>query len=201
MSGARTTDWDRGNIAGAVGMLFLASALAGCPKSEGDANKAGGADKAAPPATVSASASPDAAASEVAAGDAKPAGQAATYGGSYKVAPGKMYIPDTKDYGNVKQVKDDPEKHVGEGALTLVVDGDGKITGTVDTGPAAPGLVDGSVIEGELRGVVRRKDPKDDGLTGTFIATRSADGVEGRLSLADTNAAIVREGTFSLKKK
>ncbi|MBX3218239.1 MAG: hypothetical protein KF850_39905 [Labilithrix sp.] len=176
-------------------MILLAGALAGCPKSESDAGKA------APSATVSAAqpASPDAEAPPDA--NAKPAGQGASFGGSYKIAPGLMYIPETKDYGNVKQVKDDPEKHVGEGTLTLEVAADGKITGTVDTGPAAPGLVDGSVIEGELRGVIRRKEPKDDGLTGTFIATRSADAVEGRLSLADTNAAIVREGTFSLKKK
>lgn len=178
-------------------MILLAGALAGCPKSESDANKA------APSATASAAgpASPDADAGAPPDANAKPAGQGASFGGSYKIAPGLMYIPETKDYGNVKQVKDDPEKHVGEGTLTLEVAADGKITGTVDTGPAAPGLVDGSVIEGELRGVIRRKEPKDDGLTGTFIATRSADAVEGRLSLADTNAAIVREGTFSLKKK
>ncbi|MDF2696193.1 MAG: hypothetical protein K0S65_4576 [Labilithrix sp.] len=85
-----------------------------------------------------------------------------------------MYIPQAKDWASVKQAKDDPTKHVGEGALSLAVDGDGKVTGTIDSGPAGPGVIDGSVIDGELRGVVRRKDPKDEGLTGTFLSDRPA---------------------------
>ncbi|MBX3222172.1 MAG: hypothetical protein KF795_16765 [Labilithrix sp.] len=195
MSGSRTVFRSRGNLA-ASAVLLLASGLAGCPKSESDGSKAA----ASASAQASASA-PTGAEAPDAGAKANTKDQGASFTGSYKLAPGRMYIPDTKDYANVKQVKDDPEKHVGEGTLTLVVDGDGKVTGTVDTGPAAPGLVDGSVIEGEIRGVIRRKDPTDDGLTGTFIATRSSDAVEGKLSLAEANAAVVREGSFSLKAK
>ena len=75
------------------------------------------------------------------------------------------------------------------------------VTGTIDSGPAAPGVVDGRVIDGELRGNVRRKDPADSGLTGTLVATQTGGAVEGTLSLAESNAAIVREGKLSLKKK
>jgi hypothetical protein len=112
-----------------------------------------------------------------------------------------MYIPESKDWSSVKQAKDEPSKHVGEGALSLNVDPTGRITGTVDTGPAGPALIDGTVIDGELRGAVRRKDPADNGLTGTFIGKPTGDTVAGILSLAEANAAIVREGKFSLKKK
>jgi hypothetical protein len=197
----------RGGLS-ATALLALSLLLAGCPKSE-DTNKAAPAASGAaatsgahPAASTSAAAPavPGASASAAGAG-AKPTAQAAAYAGTYSLTPGAMYIPGTKDYASVKQAKDDPSKLVGEGNVSLAVDGEGKVTGTVDSGPAAPALVDGSVIDGEIRGVVRRKDPKDDGLTGTFLAKVAGDSVEGHLSLAEANAAIVREGKLSLKKK
>ncbi len=112
-----------------------------------------------------------------------------------------MYIPDTKDYARVKQAPDDPAKHVGEGTITLAVDAEGIVSGTIDSGPAAPAIVEGRVIDGELRGNVRRKDPADSGLTGTLVATQAGGAVEGKLSLAESSAAVVREGKLSLKKK
>jgi hypothetical protein len=132
---------------------------------------------------------------------AKPAGETASYSGSYSVSPGTYYIPSSKDYSSVKPAKDDPTKHVGEGTLSLTADGDGKVTGTIDSGPAGPGVIEGSIIDGEIRGFIRRKEPGDQGLTGTFTAKASGDTAEGKLSLAEANAAIVREGKFSLKKK
>ncbi len=180
-----------------VPMMALALAIAGCPKSDEGKKEAPAASASAPArpsASTSASATPPDA-------GGKPAAEGATYTGTYSVSPGTYYIPSAKDYGSVKQAKDDPTKHVGEGTLTLSVDSEGKVTGTFDTGPASPGVVEGSVIDGELRGFIRRKDPKDEGLTGTFIAKESDANVEGKLSLAEANAAIVREGKFSLKKK
>lgn len=176
--------------------------LAGCPKSE-ENKTAPAASGSAAPHVPAASGSAPAPASDAgtASAPAKPAGQAATYAGTYSLAPAPMYIPQAKDWASVKQAKDDPTKHIGDGALSLAVDGNGKVTGTIDSGPAGPGVIDGSVIDGELRGVVRRKDPKDEGLTGTFLGKVSGDAVEGKLSLAEANAAIVREGKFSLKTK
>ena len=175
----------------------LAIVLAGCPKSD-EGSKGGPAASAS--AAAASGAQPGDAGSDASA-DAKTDGQAASYSGTYSVSPGTYYIAPTKDFANVKQAKDDPTKHVGEGALTLSVDADGKVTGTVDSGPAGPGVIEGSVIDGEIRGFVRRKDPADQGLTGTFTAKVGGDKVEGALSLAEANAAIVREGKLSLTKK
>ena len=178
-------------------MTALAIVLAGCPKSD-EGNKA-------TPAGSARAAAPAAPAEDASTGDdassAKPAGQAATYGGSYSLSPATYYIPSAKDYGNVKQAKDDPTKHVGEGKLTLTVDGDGKVTGTIDSGPASPGVIEGSMIDGEIRGFVRRTDPSDQGLTGTFTVKPSGNAGEGTLALAEANAAVVREGKLSLEKK
>ena len=69
------------------------------------------------------------------------------------------------------------------------------------SGPAAPAVIDGALMGSEIRGNVRRKTLTDDGLTGTLVAKLSGDTVEGTLSLAEANAAIVRDGKLSLKKK
>jgi hypothetical protein len=122
------------------------------------------------------------------------------WAGTYTLAPGTLSIPsENKDYSGVKQAKDDPSKLMGEGKIDLVVDGS-KVAGTVEGG-AGPAIIDGSVIGEEIRGKVRRKDPKDDGLTGTITAKIAGDSAEGKLNLSEGNAAIVREAKVALKKK
>lgn len=181
-------------------LICFALGLSACPKSE-DVNKG------APAASGSAAAQGTAALLPTTTDGGAAADRAArtststsAFAGTYSVAPRAMYIPESKDWSSVKQAKDDPSKHVGEGTLSVTVEA-GRVTGTVDTGPASPALLDGTVIEDELRGTVRRKDPKDDGLTGTFIGKLAGDSVTGTLSLAEANAAVVREGKVSLKKK
>jgi hypothetical protein len=122
------------------------------------------------------------------------------WAGTYTLAPGTLSIPsENKDYSGVKQAKDDPSKLMGDGKIDLVVEGS-KVTGTVEGG-AGPAVIDGSVIGEEIRGTVRRKDPKDDGLTGTLTAKIAGDSAEGKLNLSEGNAAIVREAKVALKKK
>ena len=166
--------------------------LVACSKSNdaAPAPQASARPSATPP-PASASAAPSAASS----------GKATAYAGTYALTPARIYIPETKDYGSVKQAKDDPSKHVGEGTVTIDVDASGRVTGTIDSGPASPGILDGNLLGDELRGTVRRKTPSDDGLTGTFAGKVAADAVEGKLSLAEGNAAVVREGKLSLKRK
>ena len=198
MAGSRTSRTSAQPHRWRAALALSTLVLVGCPKSE-DGKKAGPAASAS--AAPSAAPAASAAAKTIDAGSAKPAGEATAYAGTYSLSPGTYYIPSAKDYGSVKQAKDDPTKHVGEGTLSLAVDADGKVTGTIDTGPAAPGVVEGSIIDGEIRGFIRRKDPKDQGLTGTFTAKAAGDAVDGKLALAEANAAIVREGKLSLKKK
>jgi hypothetical protein len=168
--------------------MAAAIAVAACSKSE-EAKKA-------PPAPASATPSASALAP-----DAGPGAETPTFSGTYSLAPAKMYIPESKDWVRVKQATDDPAKLVGDGALSLSVDATGRVSGEIEGGPAAPAVIDGTAIDSEIRAVVRRKDPADGGLTGTFAGTRTAESVTGTLSLAEGNAAIVRAGTFTLKKK
>jgi hypothetical protein len=190
-----------------LGALALVLSLPGCPKSSED--KPSPTASASVPASGGPAASGHAArgdggtaASAGSAGAAATEGAAASYAGTYTLAPVPYYVPEAKDYSQVKQAKDDPTKHVGEGALTLNVDPAGRVTGVIDSGPAAPAIIDGAVVEGgEVRGNVRRKAPEDVGLTGTIVAKLGGGAGEGKLSLAEGNAAIVRAGAVSLKKK
>jgi hypothetical protein len=168
---------------------LLALALAGCPKSA-----------APPPADAEpapAVPSPDAAPEPSTAAPST----AGTYAGTYTTTPGTLYIPDTKDYERVKQAADDGGTLVGEGAIALTVDAQGRVDGTIDSGPASPAIVEG-VLEGDtLSATVRRKDPSDEGLTGVLHAKLAGDKLEGTLSLADANAAILRDATLSAARK
>lgn len=178
-------------------VLCFAFVLAGCPKSQSDDPKP--APSASTPIAVASSSAAPAASSAAPAAGSAPAGAAAAWTGTYTLAPAKMYISDTKDFERVKQVKDDPTQHVGDGTLSIDVGADGRVTGTIDAGPASPAIIDGSVVDGEIRCTVRRKTIADNGLTGTFTAKST--GEDGKLALAEANAAIVREGKVTLKKK
>jgi hypothetical protein len=175
-------------------LVVAAFTLVACSKSDNHAAPAPSASAPAPSASAPA-------ASAKAASSATATGTASAYTGTYSLTPAKYYIADTKDFSSVKQVKDDPSKFVGDGALSLAVAPDGKVTGTIDTGPASPALIDGNVIGAEIRGKVRRKDVNDDGLTGVFSATLAGDTATGKLSLAESNASLVREGKLTVKRK
>jgi hypothetical protein len=110
-----------------------------------------------------------------------------------------MYIPDSKDWSNTK-FKNDQEKYLGDGTLSLTVDPSGKVTGASEGGPLGDAVVDGRLFGDALNGTVRRKDPTDNGLTGTLAATVKGDALEGTMKLADTNAAVVRDAKITGSK-
>jgi hypothetical protein len=176
--------------------LALATLLTGCRKpKEGD--------KPAPAVSVLPS-GPSAAPPPADAGAAKAASapsSASAFAGTYTLAPAAIHIPESKDYAHVKQAKDEPSKLVGNGSISLAIDANGRVTGEIDAGPASPAVLDGSVVDGEVRAQVRRKDPSDGGLFGTFVGKIAGAAIDGKLSLSDANATLVREGTVSLKKK
>lgn len=145
--------------------------------------------KAPPPAT-----SADAAA------DAGPSMKAVTYAGKYSVAVGKMYVPDQKDWSSVK-FKNDETKLLGDGDITLVVDGTGRVSGGTEAGPLGASVLDGTSDGTTLTATVRRKDPSDQGLTGTLVAKIAGDALDGTMKLAESNAAVVREAKLDAKAK
>jgi hypothetical protein len=185
-------------ITAAMAALLLTNA--GCPK-KGGGNATPDASAAAPGSGAPAASAAGAGSAAASASAPARAGDAASYAGSYTLAPAALHIPESKDYAHVKQAKDDPSKFIGAGTLSLTVGADGRVSGEIDSGPASPSEIDGSLVDGEIRGVVRRKAPSDHGLTGTIVAKIAGDHGDGTVSLAEANAAILREGAVSLKRK
>jgi hypothetical protein len=179
----------------------LAVTLLGCPKSsEGGATEdaaakatASAADASAPRAEAGASAS-----AEGGAGTAEGASRA--YAGKYAISVGSMYVPAGKDYASVK-FKNDDAKLLGDGTIALTIDPKGRVSGTTEGGALGASVVEGSSDGAKLAATVRRKDPTDDGLTGTLVAKIAGDALEGTMNLAEGNAAVVRQGSFTAAKK
>ncbi len=173
--------------------LVLFVLLAACdkkPAETADAGAASATSAAIPPPAASASASASAA----------PAAETATWNAKYTIAVANVYVPSDKDWKNVK-LKNDDAQYLGDGTLTLSVDPTGRVTGSSDGAPLGAAVIDGHVESGKLTGTVRRKDPSDNGLTGTIVATVTGDKLEGTMKLADANTAVVREGKLTASKK
>lgn len=175
--------------------------LAACPKSAPSTD-----DAAAKPAATTSSTTgaildgkpvPEGGAG--AAGNAAPAGAAAKYAGKYTVVAGTMYVPAEKDWASVK-FKNDETKHLGDGDITLAVDPSGRVSGGTEAGPLGVSVIDGMSEGGVLTAAIRRKDPTDEGLTGTLVAKVADGSLEGTMKLAEFNAAVVRTATVTAKK-
>jgi hypothetical protein len=174
--------------------------LGGCPKSESD--------KPNPPASASAesastpaTSAPAVAAASVSA--ATPTGaheHPVTFGGTYT-----SVATDGLDAGwtPVNFRGEDASTGLGSGKVELVVDfATNRVTGTVD-GPVGPAVISGFYDSktGDLNGTVQRKEPGDDGLSGSLLAKipASRDAVTGKLQLSSGRANVLRVATFEAK--
>lgn len=122
-----------------------------------------------------------------------------SFSGAYTTSASTLYIPEEKDWKNVKQAPDDGGL-LGEGTLSLTVVA-GRVEGTTEGGALGASIVNGVLSGDTLTGTIRRADPSDQGLTGTLNAKLAGDTLTGVMKLAEANAARLREAKFSLKKK
>jgi hypothetical protein len=170
----------------AGGALALILAASGCSRASdhpGDAAPSTPAS-AVPSASAASSGPADAAAGNIA------------WHGTYKSVPGTVTIPSSLKAGTWANA--DTQAALGEGNLTLVVDGSsGRVTGSLD-GPLGPASVAGLFADGRITAVVRRIDPADEGFTGTLEASRSGAKLEGTMNGALARANAVRSATFAL---
>jgi hypothetical protein len=180
----------------AVGGLLTLLVLTGCPKKTEETK----AEAGAPSTSASTSTSTSADGEAPTAAKAGAAGAASSFKGKYTVAAGTMYVPEAKDWASVK-FKNDDSKLLGDGELSLAIDAAGRVTGSSEGGPLGAAVIEGKSDGQTLAATVRRKDPADDGLTGTLLATVAGDKVDGTMKLAEFNAAVVRTATFSVTKK
>jgi hypothetical protein len=172
---------------GSLVSTLFAFGIGGCSRPEERAS-------APPPAQTAASGSVSAAAASSAPRPPSRTSEA-SYAGTYSIAPGSVYIPTSKEFSGARVAKDEPSKLVGEGALTFTIDAQGRLRGTVDSGPLSPAILDGSTLEGDtIRGTIRRRNPSDEGLTGTLVGTRAGTKLEATLFVADAMAVMVRTG-------
>jgi hypothetical protein len=128
-----------------------------------------------------------------------PAGPA-TYAGTYNAERGTLYVPDAEAWKGIG-LKPDDAGATGEGPLTLVIDpGSGAVSGSLE-GPLGPATLSGVSQEGAISFQVAPKDKTDLAFRGTGTASIDAGVVSGEMHLSSWRANVLREATFSAKRK
>ena len=90
---------------------------------------------------------------------------------------------------------------IGEGALSLRVDGSsGRASGAVD-GPLGPATLEGVVTDGKVTAQITPKDPPDGGFAGTLVGSLANDQMEGTMSVSSGFAGAVRKATFTMARE
>jgi hypothetical protein len=130
-------------------------------------------------------------AGSAAAGDAS---APAAWTGTYKTAPGSVYVPE--DW-KVRWRPEDATSGLGEGALTLSIDPTGQVEGAVE-GPLGPARVNGYMADGGVSATISRRDPRDHGFAGVLSGKENGDRIEGTLNVSPATGGAVRVGTFSV---
>jgi hypothetical protein len=87
---------------------------------------------------------------------------------------------------------------IGEGTIALTVDPvNGRVFGTLE-GPLGPATVDGFAADRKLTASIARKDPTDQGFTGTLIGSLGGDRAGGTMNVSLAEASAIRTATFDL---
>ncbi len=121
-----------------------------------------------------------------------------TWTGKYTSTAGTLYIPE--DWKSVHWNVPDTPAGLGEGTLTLTVDGaTGRVTWSL-AGPLGPATLAGIAGDGKVSATVSRQDASDRGFTGTLQGTLSGDHGEGTIQASLAEVSAVRSATFSLSK-
>jgi hypothetical protein len=177
-----------------AGLLAAALCLAACKEKP----------KASPPApsaSVAAAAAPSASAS---AAPAKPKAPwfVGTWSGSYESQ--HYLIEMSKKQGGVKAWADDPgEAGAGDGKLTLTINEDRQVTGT-SQGALGDLLAAGELDGDRLRVALSPRDPRGQepsaSYSGTLIAMRRGDALEGRIQASSGDSKTVRDAPVELTK-
>lgn len=168
--------------------LVAATLVVACSKGSTEAPPA-------PPASAPV-ASSSAAPSALSAAPSASAGVSSSWHGTYKSAAATLTV--APDWKKVHWSDTQSTDGVGDGTLTLAVDGaTGHATGALE-GPLGPATIDGVVADGKLAAAVRRKDPTDHGFTGTLLGSVSGDHAEGTMNVSLGSASALRTATFVL---
>jgi hypothetical protein len=120
------------------------------------------------------------------------------WSGAYTSAAASIYVPDAAEWSGFKWRGADAGDAIGEGTISLTIDGQTHLVTGSAAGPIGDVLLTGTAEGGRLTASVRRKDPRDQGLTGTLVASPAPDHIDGTMRLSFGDAHLVREATFHL---
>jgi hypothetical protein len=168
-----------------VKKILLVAILASCKES---------------PATNDAAPAPSVSVSVSASASATIAPGPATYAGTYNAERGTLYVPDAEAWKGIGLRPDDAGA-MGEGAITITIDPDGgTVTGALE-GPLGPATLYGVSQEGAVSFQVAPKEKTDLSFRGTGTASLDAGALSGEMHLSSWRANVLREATFSAKRK
>ena len=130
---------------------------------------------------------------------ATPATGATAWQGSYKSAQGVLYIP--PDWKDVHWKVKETETGIGDGALSMSVDGaTGRASGAIE-GPLGPATLEGVAADGKVTAQITPKDPPDGGFAGTLVGSLANDRMEGTMSVSSGFAGAIRTATFTMARE
>jgi len=171
-------------------LIAISLVASGCSKPAGEQPAASAASASSQPAGAAASTAASAAPS------AATAAATRTWKGAYKSAAAALSIP--ADRNKVHWSDPQSTTGIGDGTLTVTIDGvSGRATGEV-AGPLGPATLEGHAADGKLTATVRRKDPTDRGFAGMLEGTVAGDKLDGTMSVSLGQASALRSATFSL---
>lgn len=116
--------------------------------------------------------------------------------GSYHSESATVFVP--PEWKGVRWNVPDSSGGLGDGPMTLEVSS-GRVSGSLD-GPLGPASIDGVVSGPTITANIARRDPADQGYSGTLVGTVTGDGVAGTMNLSRGEASAVRTATFSLSR-
>jgi hypothetical protein len=197
--------WPRRPGGAPLGTCALAACALGACALLGTAacSRPSASDVSVAPAASSAGAATAAPANAAASGVAR-AATVRPWHGTYTARAGEIYVPEAGDAPNAKEwdgVKwrgDATDAGLGDGTLTLGVDGAGRVTGTLD-GPLGPATVSGVWQDDRLTASFAPKTPSPTAFSGSLTAATRPDGAEGVLHASMGTARVIRTGTLRLE--
>jgi hypothetical protein len=167
--------------------------------SAGGCSKTSGGDTSTSASGTSSPVSPGSASSTSAATTAPASSNVAAtraWKGAYKSAAASLTVP--PDTSKVHWSDTQSAAGIGDGTLTVTIDGaSGRVTGEI-AGPLGPASVEGLAVDGKVTASVRRKDPTDRGFTGTLVGSIAGERLDGTMSVSLGQASALRGATFSL---
>jgi hypothetical protein len=120
--------------------------------------------------------------------------------GTYSAKAAPIYMPEGKEWSYYKWRGDDAGVALGDGTMSVHIDGEGRVSGTLE-GPLGPAVIYGTATAESISATVRLDLDADKGWTGTLTAARKGDAAEGTIQMSSPLANVARAAEFTLKKK